>query len=283
MNTWLTFQYTLTETHLGGAGADGATDLPIVREANTDLPFLPDTALKGVARHLAGEGPTTDSLFGSHKGVGKLTFTQGHLLLYPLRSLQRPYVYATSPLLLARLDRMLRAFFKDRPPLVVPKELLSDSRRARVTRDALHAKDLVVEGVAFGAADVELSLEAQRFAKALAALFPMGEEGTARRVELDLVVLPDADLVHLLRTAPPVRARIALDDNTKTTSGEGGNLWYEEMLPSDCLFWSVMSLRDARLADPVATLFGQLAQCQIGAGESTGHGRCWWWAAGGST
>lgn len=299
MTSWLTFQYTLTETHVGGSGAVGATDLPIAREATTDLPFLPDTALKGVARDWAerlkdeGKLSATDlrNLLGwvpkkgedtgeTPSSVGALSFTQGHLLLYPLRSLRRPFVYATSALLLGRMARLARAFGLDGAVDSAKwKGLLADADGVRVASKNLDKTPLALEGTMFGKDKVAHDEVATALAKWIADRLPEKETETAAWIRRDLVVLPDADLVALLRAAPPVRARVSLNDH-KTTTGEGGNLWYEEMLPSDCLFWSVVSLqprrKDLDLKPQMDVLLRELGQTQLGGGESTGHGRCWW-------
>lgn len=300
MTALFTLQFTLTETHVGGAGAIGAVDLPIVREATTGLPFLPETALKGVARDAAAAGPHgvghVDDLFGPRGDgtdlrAGELVFTQGHLLLYPLRCLQRPFVYATSSLLLSRLDRVTRAF-----GVALPGQKEQDAWRS-----LLHDSDEVRVGSTFG--PTALVLEDSPFATlvkdgdaagpvgrlgALLALWMPGDEGdTGKRIQADLVVLPDAALAAIVSRAAPVRARIRLDKGSGTTSGDDGNLWYEEMLPSDCLFWSVVSERDAKRQLPKrpvetfsADILPALRQTQIGGGASTGHGRIWWWAPG---
>lgn len=309
MNAWLTLLYTLTETHLGGAGtAAGGIDLPIAREATTDLPFLPETALKGVVREAAERAEARevdprrasellgwvgkDDLRGrvsQDKGrprddgedahVGVMTLTQGHLLLYPLRSLQRPFVYATSSLLLTRLVRLTQAFG-------VPLDtkawvgLLKDSSTVRTA--SLDKGPLVLEQLAFREGEVAQDPAVAALGKAIAGWFGQEERGpTGARVSQDLVVLPDLELLQLLRNAAPVRARVKLNER-KTTTGAGGNLWYEEMLPSDCLFWSVLALgvrAKEDLAPTVDSLLQRLRHTQIGAGESTGHGRCWWWSA----
>lgn len=289
MSTWLTWQYTLTETHVGGAGAIGATDLPIAREATTGLPFLPDTALKGVAREAAERKPAlkdVNRLFGTAPesggdagaGVGAISFTQGSLLLYPLRALHTPFVYATCPLLIDRLVRMCDAM-RSGLDTKAWSSLLKD---APLLRAAGGSKAMMMlEGSPFPADVVAPNDPA---AKALAAwitgAFTGARGPTGDRVKSSLVVLPDADFVRVVRNAPPVRARVSLDDETKTTTGKGGNLWYEEMLPSDCLFWSLSTLgRTSREGDRerVNDLFARVNACQIGAGESTGHGRIWWW------
>lgn len=289
--TWLSFLYTLTDTHVGAAGAEGAVDLPIVREATTELPFLPDTALKGVARHTPADlnAPVESYLFGrplgqreareGHSDVGHLSITQGHLLLYPLRCLQRPFVYATCPLLLGRLDRLCRSYGLQALPIA--PSLLNDRGRVRVANEALFNQALVVEGRAWAGKDVQFEPDLVKLGQCLKTLFFTGEDSTAARVAQDLVLLPDEDFLMLVRTAPPVRARISIDPETGTTSGDKGNLWYEEMLPSDCLFWSIIDLDEknapAGTDRAPAALFKAIRHTQIGAGRSTGHGRAWWW------
>lgn len=316
---WLCLQYTLTETHVGGSGTVGATDLPIARESHTGFPFLPDTALKGVARDTAErvfggkDAPTLRHLFGwianerseagakdgaaskpekskadpsKEPGVGNLAFTQGHLLLYPLRSLERPFVYATCALQLARLARLLPAFGLEVPNAAAWASLRQDAPKARVAERSGLDQHLVVESLAYGGKDLSAVPAVNGLAMALSLLFEAAPPGAAEvrgSLENDLVVLPDADFAALVRASAPIRARVALNDR-KTTTGDGGNLWYEEMLPSDCLFWSVLQLRPGSAAEAgrdVSDLLKGLRHTQIGAGESTGHGRCWWWPAAG--
>ncbi|HSR52011.1 MAG TPA: RAMP superfamily CRISPR-associated protein, partial [Acidobacteriota bacterium] len=54
MSAWndgtLTAIYTLGPVHCGTGQTTGAVDLPIARDSSTDLPILPATSLKGVAR-----------------------------------------------------------------------------------------------------------------------------------------------------------------------------------------------------------------------------------------
>ncbi len=295
MNTWFTLLYTLTETHVGGAGNEGAVDLPIVRESTTGLPFLPDTALKGVARDRGEkvlDKKVVADLFGpdginkeEEARAGKVVFTQGTLLSFPLRSLMRPYLHATCPLLLDRMDRLVRGFGATLPQRDAWSNLLKQNASNVLVADSgLAGKPLILEGAGWLGDQVVHSQEATSLAGVLGGWFPKEEEATAERMKGGLVILPDADFIALVRGAPPVRARIRLGEN-KTTADVGGNLWYEEMLPTDCLFWSLWSLRqpharnDGVIAAIENTLFKEKWNTQIGAGETTGHGRCWWWKA----
>ena len=90
-------------------------------------------------------------------------------------------------------------------------------------------------------------------------------------------MISDVDFSELIARVIPVRARIKLDEN-KTTSGQGGNLWYEEHLPPDCLFLSLVGERRQR--DGMLAMLREhaehLSTVQIGGNETVGYGICWW-------
>ena len=75
----------------------------------------------------------------------------------------------------------------------------------------------------------------------------------------------------------PVRARIKLGEN-KTTSGDDGNLWYEEHVPSDCLFVSMIGARRGKMGalEKLQRRGDALEVSQIGGNETVGEGICFW-------
>ena len=119
--------------------------------------------------------------------------------------------------------------------MTAPDELLVDLRER-----AGDTADLVIEDLVY-TSDIGESVDVASLGKALAGLLPAEEEDTRARFEKNLVVLPDEDFAALVRRLP-VRARIKLDEK-KTTSGDDGNLWYEEQVPADCLFVSFVGAR----------------------------------------
>lgn len=280
--SWFSVLYNLTETHVGAAEALDAVDLPIVRESTTGLPILPETALKGVARERATRRMQTEveRLFGPEEGelrAGRLIFGQGQLLFFPLRALGRPFVHATCPLLLGRLDRLRRAFGLE--ALVPPELLPPPDRKVLVADEGLAGGDLLVERFGYKKHDLAHSPALGRLSARIAAVLPRGEEDTRKRLASDAILLPDPDFVALVRGALPVRARVRLDDETRTTSGGDGNLWFEEMLPSDCTFWTIISEREGKedVSKPMSALIEALKPgVQLGGGETLGQGRCWW-------
>ncbi|MBX3670655.1 MAG: type III-B CRISPR module RAMP protein Cmr4 [Rhodocyclaceae bacterium] len=301
--------YTLTPTHFGSGQANGAVDLPIARDAATNFPILPATGIKGVMRDYAGFVPALKSdenistLFGSaiepvagdagraptapggtEAGkspvikAGKLAFTEARLIAYPVRSLNRGFLHVSCPLILETLARDLRSLgagaLLDLPPLDAAAAASAQVADPALARDALVLEDLV-----YRVDEVSQSTAVQTIASALAGLIPATEGATRERFKSGFVLIPDQDFNALMDYVVPVQARIKLGEN-KTTD-DGGNLWYEERLPSDCLFAGFVGERRGRNkqgAEPglQALLDARdfFAVLQIGGNETVGNGIC---------
>src|SRR3990172_5161909 len=113
------FIYTETSLHCGSGTSLGVIDLPIQREKYTNYPVCQASGIKGVVRewfeYKNGErdekikytfGPTFDR-GESEPHAGAVTFTDGRLLLFPVRSLNGVFAYTTSRFALSRLMRDL--------------------------------------------------------------------------------------------------------------------------------------------------------------------------------
>lgn len=308
----LTAIYSLSPLHYGIGQAAAAVDLPIAREAGSQFPLLPATGLKGVARDFLspkapGGGDTLAEkeltrLFGpsldqgeSDLAAGALTFSEGRLVAYPVRSLNRPFFHVTCPLILERLARDLRA-------VGLRTDLLPQNWQPRLAQgQALVASaewlgsPLVLEDLCYLAGETSLSQELATFGQKLAQLLPAEETDTRNRLQQGLILIADADFNEIMGRVVPVRARIKLN-SAKTTGdgpgGDSGNLWYEEHLPPDCLFLALVGERrqrrrgsdghddDAQNAQAPLQVLRQVSQAlrvvQIGGNETVGYGLCWW-------
>jgi len=98
-----------------------------------------------------------------------------------------------------------------------------------------------------------------------------------------LVILNDDDFKYLVKYATQVSARIKLNED-KTTTGNGGNLWYEETLPPETLLYAITlyhkprhSMERMNNAHEVANSFQDIIAdefIQIGGNETVGQGWC---------
>lgn len=312
--------YTLSPTHCGTGQANGAVDLPIARDRGTGLPVIPATMLKGVAREAfekalpKGEknpevirlfGPVLDKSEGdgeerdpdSGPKAGALAFTEARLLAYPARSLNRAFLHVTCPLILERFLRDLNLL--GQPEFLGGISPPADWRlyTAYTVDPDLAGKALVIEDLVYPPEQVLHSQPLAALAATLAGLLPADEAGARKRLTQGLVLLPDTDLQDLLARAVPVQARIALTGgkttdrwyNEELDRTESGNLWYEEYLPSDCLFAGfVGERRQGSFAEGPAAANRQgdlqtfraqaelLKTVQIGGNETVGQGLCAW-------
>ncbi len=288
--------YTVSPLHVSTGQAEGAIDLPVTKEPHTGFPVIPASSLKGVARDaFEGSGlpkddvkklfgPTVDETTGAadkatgEQGsaptlyAGALVFTEARLVAYAVRSLNRPFLYVTSRLVLERLARDLRAANIKLGELSLP----AGGDSVFVAEKSLVKTTLVLEDLVY-TSGIAVSKHVEAIGQSLATLLPVSEEETTRRrLAKGLVVIPDEDFAMLVRRLP-VRARIKLNED-KTTSGKGGNLWYEEHVPSDCLFVSLVGARRGK-GEALQT-FRKNEQrrevSQIGGNETVGEGICFW-------
>ncbi len=299
---------------------EASTGLPIL--PSTTLKGVARATIEGTSLEPSGEDSkesklsrkTLIELFGSElsdpdsskekEGSSKLTagalvVGEGHLLAYPFRALHQPLLFGTCPLLLERLDRALRAGGVSSP--------LSEKREDLGSRDVLtaleaeagsdillatsHSGPVVVEDRIFSKENVKTSPVAAVAGEILAGYLPAQEARTAARLQRSVAILPDAVFCQIIARVPPVQARIKLTSgkttgpymNPETEKEERGNLWYEETLPSDCLFWCLLQHRTGKpnlagktVLETLTELWTGLRHVQIGGNETVGQGQCFW-------
>lgn len=309
--------YTLTPTHCGTGQTAGAVDLPIARDTSTGFPVLPATGIKGVLRDYAGNAQKADGktlldpgevncLFGKNLDeggerdkaetleVGRLAFTEARLIAYPARSLTRPFLHVTCPLILERLARDLRAV--DRSDLLQGWEAPELEGTTALVADSALVGPLVLEDLIYPPDQVDHSRELENLATRLSVLLPSGEGDTRNRLIKGLVLIPDEHFLCLMESGVPVQARIKLTGgkttdkwkNPETQREESGNLWYEEYLPPDCLFLALVGERRQRVSphadrrscdryglETLAKVALELGVVQIGGNETVGQGLCY--------
>jgi CRISPR-associated protein Cmr4 len=113
----LLLYHTITPLHVGCGQDVGVVDLPVIRERTTGLPFLPGSGIRGAVRdHFTHHhkddvdllfGPPVDKSDGSELHAGCVAVHDARLLLFPVRSDHRIFLWLTCPAVLRRLARDL--------------------------------------------------------------------------------------------------------------------------------------------------------------------------------
>lgn len=248
------FIYTETSLHCGSGTSLGVIDLPIQREKYTDYPVCQASGIKGVVREWFDNKYGEKDLkikytFGPDFGrgdsdahAGAATFTDGRLLLFPVRSLNGVFAYTTSRFVLSRLKRDLE-MAGEKVDWTVPVE--SGDKIFGVQDSKIKEKDnnkVVLEEYTF---DFQADDSITAIVKWIAAnAIPKGTEYEfwRNKVKTDLLILPENAFRDFVKLSTEVQARIQIDNTTKTV--KSGALFYEEALPSDSLLYSVIMAHD---------------------------------------
>ena len=290
----LLFLYAVTPVHMGAGQAIGVIDNPIQRERHTNHPNMAGSGLKGAIRHHLGtswEKPLVNRIFGpetdSSDYAGAISFGDAQLVAFPVRSLKQAFVYAVSPVTLARLKR-LATLAKvnadwDVPSVesdkccVTDKRVLSNGNNGKLVLEAFEydvedSASTVLKTVAAWLADNALPQDA-------------AHQYFRDKIKTDLVLLPDDAFSHFVENATVVEPHVRIDDESGTAAD--GGLFYTENLPPESLLIAPVFASIERFAKdkkPEAHMdaeqvMGKLADSlgdkliQVGGDATTGRGQ----------
>lgn len=268
MQSRLLYLFTRTPLHVGAGASVGAIDQPIVRERHTGFPIIPGSALKGVLADYNGASSNPDRprneknriLFGStdpkDATSGSLSFGEGKILLFPVRSAQGCFAWVTCPLALARLKSAGGLSAAVAIPLVDDNRFYGDAATLgskAVIEDSL----LTHEG-----------LLDETLITALRAILEPLEPAWAPLIPGHLALVSNGLFSYFVATSCEVAQHIRLDDETGTVAD--GALFNQENVPSECLFFAPLtelrpnSLEQVKIPPVI----------QLGGDASTGLGFC---------
>jgi CRISPR-associated protein Cmr4 len=297
--------YTRAPLHIGSGVSVDVVDLPIVRERITGFPFIPATSLKGVllqharetlddGTHARRESIPEDAriLFGAIENqngqdgqsrqvsnAGCVQIMEGKLLAFPVRSLAGCFAWITCPAVLKRFQRDTGIRF-DVPDPGKDKAVVPGDSDLTEPNEALA---ILEEHVIKTGKSADARAVADELARHCSD--PLWKDSLGKR----LAVLHDENFQHFVTTCAEVVTRIAINPATRTVKGAdgggGGALFNQENIPSETLFYSVLTVLPPRRGglpegfDPNKKLAELLTQpsppiLQIGGDETTGHGLC---------
>lgn len=281
------FLYAVSPVHMGAGTAFGLIDSPIQREKHTDHPLFAGSGLKGAFRHRFNQmWPKQDDLLNRFFGpegndklyAGAVSFGDAQLIAFPVRCAKQGYVYATSPLALARAARLLTLLGKTGFPALPGAPAAG---KASVCSDEpLASNKLHLEAFEYTAStDSALQHIGQWLAEHA---LPQDEAHLFFRNKLSqhLVLLTDDDFNYFVKNATVVEPHVRIDDATGAASN--GGLFYVENLPPESLLLAALmssqersgqqeTAAEAILSQVLAGLNDQLVQ--IGGDATTGRGQ----------
>jgi len=272
----LMFYYAITSLHMGSGSKLGPVDQPIQRETHTNFPLLPSSGIKGGFRELVeaeGEKGKEDAkkLFGSEtegseggSTPGVVTFTDARILFFPVKSLFGVFAWVTCPSVLNRLKEDLK--FVGRDDLlpadiselsVLEGEIVLFGESPSVVKDS----KVTLESFTFntkGPRCLLLDMLLKNIPKDL-----LGN-GFGAKLNQDVVIVSDDIFKYFVENSTEIVPRIKIGESG--TVSKGGNFWYEENVPPQAIFYSMV------LVNPVLEKSKQAVNQTSNEGSQENHG-----------
>ena len=289
------FMNSITPLHNGSGEGLGIVDKPIMRERTTQFPVIQASSIKGVLRDAYGEDDNVDviTLFGpttqhGEDHAGAISFGDGQIMAFPVRSFKGCFAWITSPLVLWRFYQKINITGRQNSfpalkalidkiqfglsnAMICPK-----GRGALLVGDESGQGKLLLEEFPINCDD---SNELKEFAEEISTkVYGNNIDGFLKsEFEKKLVVLDDDTFTYFVTNATEIIPNIRIGKNGTT---EKGSLRYTEYLPSETIMYSTLifdkSRKDDRDATAIKTCFINKFTAkniiQIGGDETTGKG-----------
>jgi len=254
--------YLICETPLhAGSGSDlGIVDMPIQRERHTGFPKVESFGLKGSLRSAFERDAIDAELIKIHaafgyddagvkqsvkdaftypdNGVKKeefqfagcLGFSDARLLLFPVKSMRGVFAWVTCPAVLNRYVQDLGG----QKTILLAKDTAKVPKNCGLFIDK-DQKKLILEEYSFDASKDD---DVTSLAEKLANLLFKGDDYRQKKLEKDLVVLPDDAFSDFVTLSTEVITRTKIDNETGTV--QDGALFTEEFLPAESVLYSLV-------------------------------------------
>lgn len=272
----LIFIRPFTNIHVGsGKSNSGKVDNLVQRDVLTEHPVIHSTSLKGAFRELLLNYLTPDvidAIFGkgnekkngkennpdNPNSPGQCDFFNAHLLTFPMRSDKVTYLHVTSP-------QIILNFLDKTEVLDVPKDEKLIAALKKLGGLTIGEDAPIVFDMSFVGAKIE-------YHNTITQLCNVNQlTKDEQKLIIDflgspLAVFNDEKLTGFLKKKLPVIARNYLDN------GQSKNLWYEEIVPRETLFYTIVT--SPADMDTFYDAFDGIKQMQIGGNSSVGYGYC---------
>lgn len=278
---YLTYTYLLTPLH-AGASSQAGNLMGIAREAQTELPYLPSSSLRGKIRSLLeSEHPeTAGALFGERikngqqPTEGEVWFADATLLLFPVASYSHQFLWITCPLWLSRWNRWLQNeklgnLIKDWRSLLTKQQEDGGKTAIAFASD----KDIYLQGALLSCQEIE---PLEKDANCSQFFQEIPDSSGLLDLKQKLVILSNDDCAALVETGLQREVRVALEEGEKTA--KDGSFRSEEAIPSETVLFFPWGLKPSKYEKKTKDVRDSLAKTlnsRIQFGGLEGLGRGW--------
>ncbi|MBD2146415.1 type III-B CRISPR module RAMP protein Cmr4 [Dolichospermum circinale CS-1225] len=275
---YLTYSYLLTPLHTG-ASTQAGNLLGIAREAQTELPYIPSSSLRGKLRSSLESIAEIKSEAGSFFGErikdgqqpteGEVWFADATLLFFPVGSFSHQFLWITCPLWLSRWGRWLR---NDKLNQLIEQwqsDLLTNGKKAITSASG---KQIYLQGAILNEDNIkkiDISHDWDVFKD-----IPDGNG--ILDLKNKLVILSNEDCGAVVEIGLQREVRIALDENEKIVAG--GSFRSEEAIPSETIMffpWGMKPEKEANKTHKVREFLIKILNDRLQFGGLEGLGRGW--------
>ena len=318
----IAFYHCHTPLHIGSGTTLDVIDLPIQREAHTDFPVMPSTAIKGViraeywnekiskvknknkekclikeAKRLVNIPESPDkcdnffeevckyksenkdiidngckeflkkemeefckneffNIFGYGDREGDIIFTDGKILLFPVKSVKGVFAWITCPLVLERfirdtdiseenntlndLKNILKNFnIEDNQAIAGDDIVITSEKNNKENKN--RKRYLVLEEISFIVKNNENGIKNNEngILEKIVKILPEGLEVSKEKI----AIVSNNRFRYFVKNHTEVNARIRIDQTTGTVDKNTGGLWYEELVPAETVFYNLILSR----------------------------------------
>ncbi|OEU43546.1 type III-B CRISPR module RAMP protein Cmr4 [Methanosarcina sp. Ant1] len=284
------FVNVVTPLHNGSGEGLGIVDNPILRERTTQFPIIQASSIKGVLRDSYEERGSIDfdMLFGPSPGNGEkhsgaISFGDGQILAFPVRSVRGCFAWITSPHVLWRFYERLCLMDMESlsSKLTNPlKKVHSGLNKAMVSpsgKKELYMPKTTQIFLEEFPITCEDSQEIEIIAKVIGEKVYGKDSFLKSEFEKKFVLVDDDIFRYFVTNATEIVPNIRIGDSGTTVDG---SLRYTEYLPSETIMYSTLIFERSRKKDcalsatEVKNNFVKYLPTviQIGGDETTGKG-----------
>lgn len=239
-----------TPLHIGSGNEIGVVDLPIQREKHTGFPKMEASGLKGGFRAFFEQNNVEkiNDFFGSENEsveakAGGLIFTDGRLLLFPVRAGNAVFRWITCPYVLQRFSRELKRYEKndeagyiDAMLKEIDDEHLNSGTVYQITKEKVKQKENVFITLGhFSFETKKLEIEQSKNFISILEMVCNKDDYLSQKIRNNIVLVSDELFSYFTEMNTQIDTRICIGDNGVVK--EGG-LFTEESLPEESILYS---------------------------------------------